>query len=296
MVKRVNLCFLGLRPTAVPSNIQPDLKEKCMMHDLYPQWEKEGTIPTVTSNVFPPPSPVSEAQLIDAVVIALKASPIHRMSAAWPVQYIYWETMIPGEKPREWVLRFLKMQPSDYSIQWDVTMDVWCSGGAVEVSGMAIARLCAFWVAKGFSFETHNIDELPDFGRGDEVSESTVTSQVEEEDGDRGTKDFPLPLLDEIVRYHWMFERNGHIFLRCLDIRRVADYARYEYVIQEEGNPELIGSSERPVDRYLLELQLQSEVLPITASAPYVRSGGAWLCFTTAARLDKSLPSVGGAV
>lgn len=187
-------------------------------------------------------------------------------------------------------MRFLKMEPSDYSARWDVSMDVWCDGGAVAFSGKAIARLCAFWVAKGFEFETHNIDQPPDFGRGEDMPELTADSQSEAEDNDWGTRHFPLPLQDEIVRYHWVCERNGHVLLRCLDIRRIEHHARYEYVIQEEGNPELMGYSEQPVDRYLLELQLQlqAEVLPITASAPYVTGCGAWLCFTTAARMNKS--------
>lgn len=67
-----------------------------MIYHLYPDWEAEGAKLTMTPNVFPPPPPVTEDQLLDAALQALKASPIHPMSAAWPVQNIYRETMIPG--------------------------------------------------------------------------------------------------------------------------------------------------------------------------------------------------------
>ena len=200
------------------------------------------------------------------------------MSPGWAVQVIYWETKDLGRNTADWAMRFLEMKPSDYSIRWDVSMDVWSIGGAVEFSGRDIAHMCACWVAKGFDFEKHNEELLPDFG-GQHGPSEEEEPPLEASDDEFGTEDFPLPPHSYVVRYAWLNERDGHVFQRYLDIRLAEESAGYEFSIQEEGNPELIAFSERPVDRYLLELQLYAGLLPISASAPYIVDSDSWHCF-----------------
>lgn len=239
-----------------------------MIYYLYPDWKTQAPEAPMTSNVFPDPR-VTDGQLVEAVLQALRATPVHRMSPAWAVQEIRFETIAFAPDARDWAMRFLQMKPSDYSIRWDISMDIWGSGGTIEFSGKDIAHMCAYWIAKGFPFETHNIEQLPDFREYQSESDDTEDWETETDISEWGTRHFPLPVRHKVVRYLWLQERNGHVFRRYLDIRSPDHYARYEYVVHEEGNPEPISSSERPVDRYLLELQLYAGLLPITASSPY---------------------------
>jgi hypothetical protein len=258
-----------------------------MIDYLYPDWKTRKLEAPMASNVFPNPC-FTDAQLISAVSKAMKATPVHRMSPAWAVQHVLYETMRTRHVGPDRAMRFLEMKPTDYSLRWDVSLDVWNEGGAVEFSGREIAHICAYWVAKGFSFETHNIDLLPDFGRPQGISDETEILQVEGDGDYPGTKAFPLPLPDEIVRYMWVWEYDGHVHLRYLDIRGTDHDEKYEFVVQEEGNSEVIASSQGPIDRHLLELKLYAGLLPIIASSPSFRSIKSWLDLVNAARIENS--------
>lgn len=258
-----------------------------MIDYLYPDWKTRELEAPMAANVFPNPC-ITDTQLINAVLKAMKATPVHRMSPAWAVQHILYETRYVGHVGADWAMHFLEMKPADYSIRWDVSLDVWNDGGAVEFSGREIAHMCAYWVAKGFMFETHNIEQLPDFGRPKGISDEAEALRVEDDFDDLGTKDFPLPLPNKIVRYLWIWEYDGHVRLRYLDIRGTDHCGKYEFVVQEEGNPELIAFSQFPVDRHLLELQLYAGLLPITASSPCFRDIKSWFCLVNAACIKSS--------
>lgn len=260
-----------------------------MYHYLYPNRQTPKTRQATVASPFSISS-ITDAELRNAVIQALNATSIHRMSPAWAVQYIYWETKIPGNSAADWAMRFLEMEPSAYSVRWDVSMDVWDSRAGIEFSGRDIAHICAYWIAKGFRFETHNIEQIPYSGQYADASDAT--DNPEAEDCDPGTYDFPLPVQGEIVRYLWLHERHGHVCLRFLDIRRIDGFARYEFAVKEKGIAKLIASSEHPVDRYLLEQQLYAGLLPITASAPCIIDSSLWLVHTNAARLLKFKPLV----
>jgi hypothetical protein len=258
-----------------------------MIDYLYPDWKTRELEAPMASNVFPNPC-FTDAQLINAVLKAMKATPVHRMSPAWAVQHILYEAMRTGYVGPGWAIRFLEMKSTDYSLRWDVSLDVWNEGGAIEFSGREIAHICAYWVAKGFSFETHNIELLPDFGRPEGRSDAAEALQVGGDFDDLGTRDFPLPLPNKIVRYLWIREYDGHVRLRYLDIINSDHYGKYEFVVQEEGNPEIIAFAQDPIDRHLLELKLYAGLLPITASSPCFRDINSWLCLVTDARIKNS--------
>jgi hypothetical protein len=242
-----------------------------MIDHLYPGWKTQEPQPLIAASVLPP-SRVADTKLADAVLQALRTPNVHRMSPGWAVQAIYRETKDLKNNAADWVLRFLKMEPSEYSVRWNVSIDTWDIQGVVEFSGRDIANMCAYWVANGFQFDKHNVEHLPNAEGSTRLSEKTGECSLQVMVDELRTMDFPLPLSDQALRYVWIHERDGHVFQRSLVILCVESYATYAFVIEEEDIQEPIAFSEHPVSRYLLELQLYAGLLPITASAPYLTS------------------------
>lgn len=230
-------------------------------------------------------------KLIKAIRVALQAECAHRASPAWATLNVYYETAFHDDDDEKWAMRFLRMTPGDYSIRWDVSLDVWSSDGSISFTGHEIAQQCARWIEMGWDFDTHDVDEDPCAYDVDDVPHewNKYEALIDQEGGDEDF--FPLPLPGEIVRRVWAHKRSGTTVLRYLDIRRTDQRELYEYVVQEEGNPSLIAHSAGLLECSVLKLMVQAEALPVTASPPYFLEAGRWFDEAKKAALKQTKPN-----
>jgi len=229
--------------------------------------------------------------LIEALHRALQTADAHRSSPAWAVHNIFFQTAHHAEDEIDWAKRFLTMQEDQYSIRWDPRTARWSDDGSIAVSGQSIARQCAFWIANGWDFNKQDEEAEPSLLTEDDIHVAQDEEEDEEmEDAEPNQpkdKSFPLPRRGEIVQRHWPHECNGKIVLRFLDIRPGNAPGRYDYVIQEEDNPRLIAYSAHSLDPYFLKMHVRCDLLPATASAPYIVDKCWWLFYMLSAIVKK---------
>lgn len=203
--------------------------------------------------------------LVAAVLLAMTAQEPHERSPASAVQCIFNDTYAAGESQSEWASRFLTMSGREYKVGWEIQEAIWTYSGDISVSGFRIAQHCLYWLQRKWDFSCHKEDDRVDYNDEEIIA---YKSKAKWELAQLNLKDFLLPGYMEMVRRVWRSVVGRK--LRMLDIWLAPDGERYHYAIRESGSPELLARSSEPYYPHVLKKLLKSELLPRSASKPFL--------------------------
>lgn len=203
--------------------------------------------------------------LTAAVCLALTAKNPHPRSPASAVQRVRRETSSSNEAVLHWIPRFLNMSCADYSIRWDWQRCDWETDGDHRASGLTIAQDCVYWMQHQWDFSTHEVDDRFHYT---DCRSIDVHAKALKEMAYFNFDDFLLPAPGEMVRRVWKSAYSGP--LRMLDIWESPCEGKYHYAIREHGSREIVARSLAPYYPHVLEKLIDEELVPSSASDPFV--------------------------